>query len=744
MLLLQLSRQSVTSCHEIKVKETAEQSKHREKQRSHPHYHPMKTYPNTSAKKQISSSKLYALLFLIFIFQSEIFAQNISIKKEYENSIVVFQKNKLTVSTGKVQRTWQLTETGFQTVSYKNLVSGKEWCEKKPIYTADWNLPKRIENVTKGELLSIECIETNDEKFTENHLLITALFSYDCGIDLKYKVRVYPNAPGIWTGLEVKSTQGFSAKEIPEDIGTYKSYGSQQPVKIARNEFIPVDFSKENQRRYWGLYNDPGNRVNTQDMVKEKVITGYPLFMDEQNTWANGVSIEKGEHGLIVLKESNKTVNKYGHQTGSFFCNSNGVEVTGWGLKPSEITSEFKACWATWTILFTGSDDEMQMALKEFDRIRYPVNLETDMHILIDSWGSDWQNNKYNKIYGRENSGFSVIEKEIKSASELGIDIVRIDDGWQEGGTKSLKSWHPNTKVGYENHWSKTKKLAEEYDVRIGLWAAIRYITPKEMRTNQNELDVATWKFDFDKLENHDDYFNRVKGVREFIKSTNYSTQTSWCPEYNDQRYGWYSPVRECGPMYFQNLQNNLPNHIVYVPYITLRHHWMMSKYYNMNDLQCNWQNPSRTNPQFSDANQHSQSYAAFSAFMGAPSCFMLTQFLKPNEREKLKNIISVYKVHRKDIFESYVFPIGDEPNNGSWTGFQIYNPEKKSGYLMVFRELHNNEESQDIKLRFLQGKNLKLTNLETGENKTIKMDGSELNFKIENPAGYKFIKYEF
>lgn len=393
-------------------------------------------------------------------------------------------------------------------------------------------------------------------------------------------------------------------------------------------------------------------------MVKERVVTGYPIFQDEQNTWASGLVVEAGDDGIIVVKESNKTVNKYGHQTGSFFCTPNGIEVTGWGLKSDEFSAEFKRTWPTWTILYSGDEDNMQLALKEFDRVRYPVNIETDMHILIDTWGSDWQNEDFDKIYGRENSEFSVIEKEIKSASELGIDIVRIDDGWQEGGTMSRNSWHPNTKVGYDAHWAKTKKLAEKNNVRIGLWAAVRFITPEEMLTNQKELDVATWKFDFDKLEDHDSFAKRIKGVREFLKKTNYSTQTSWCPEYDDQRYGWYSAARKCGPMYFQNIQNNLPNHLAYVPYITLRHHWMMSKFYNMNDLQCHWQNPSRTNPTFSDANQHSQSYAALSAFMTAPSCFMLTQLLKPEERTELKKIIALYKENRKEIFESYVFPI--------------------------------------------------------------------------------------
>ena len=694
--------------------------------------------------------KTCTFLLLIFLFAGgmsfydPVAAQDIPrVEKNFGEAKVVFRVNKLTVSTGKVQRDWQLTGSGFQTVSFKNLATGKEWCGKKTVFTSDWGLPGKIDNNSKARLVSLECTQTDDEKFTSPHLLVEAMFRYDCNLDVKYLVRVYPGESGIWTALEVKSNQGFSAEGIPADLGYKKYYGSNQPLKIARNEFIPVDFSVANQRRYWGIYNNPGNRVNTEDMVQEKVVKGYPLFQDEENTWAIGLVIETGSDGLILLKESNKTVNRYGHQTGAFYCTPNGIEVTGWGLKPAEIGPEFKRTWATWAVAYSGTAADMQLAFKKFDRVRYPVHPERDMHILIDTWGSDWQHGDDSKIYGRENSEFSVVEKEIRSASDLGIDIVRIDDGWQEGGTMSRDSWHPNTKIGYDAHWENVKDMVQEYGVRIGLWVAIRYISLNEMLINQKELDVATWKFDFDKLEDHDSFAARVKDIRSFIKQTGYKTQTSWCPEYDDQRYGWYSPVRECGPMYFQNIQNNLPNHLIYVPYITLRHHWMLSKYFNMNQLQCHWQNPSRTNPAFSDAPLHSQSYCALSAFMAAPSCFMLTQLLQPAERDELKKIINTYKLHRAEIFSSYVFPIGNEPDNKSWAGFQICHPEKKSGFFMIFRELHNPDENAVISTDFLAGKKIKIINLETNDTEIKRCRDGLLNFRIAKAPGYLFLKYE-
>ncbi len=82
----------------------------------------------------------------------------------------------------------------------------------------------------------------------------------------------------------------------------------------------------------------------------------------------------------------------------------------------------------------------------------------------------------------------------------------------------------------------------------------------------------------------------------------------------------------------------------------------------------------------------------------------MLTQLLQPQERDELRKIISVYKANRREIFESYVFPIGNEPDNESWTGFQIYHPEKKTGYLMIFRELHNTGKDQQNEIKIYEG----------------------------------------
>ena len=70
--------------------------------------------------KRIIFIGLSLLLFAGFAMANE------TINRKLGDAAVSYDEDVLTVTTGKVKRTWQLTETGFQTVSYKSLESGKE------------------------------------------------------------------------------------------------------------------------------------------------------------------------------------------------------------------------------------------------------------------------------------------------------------------------------------------------------------------------------------------------------------------------------------------------------------------------------------------------------------------------------------------------------------------------------------------------------------------------------------------
>ena len=654
------------------------------------------------------------------------------------NASVHANKDTLSICTGKMERTWVLTNAGLLTTSVKDLYTRKEWVKPDSSLMCDWNLPGAITADSKATLMSFNVRESDDDGFITPHLEVISTFRYDAAcLEIQHLIWVFPDAPGVRTQLRVKSLTGFKPEGMPETETTKDYYGHTLSVPSGRSEYLPLDLSVKNQRRYWGYYNNPGSRHDqSRDMLKEELVTGFPVFQDEDINWASGVCFEYGNEGMMIIKESHKCVNHQGHNTGSFYSGPSGLKVTGWGLQPGEIVEDrFRECWANWTIVYTYGNDGMQLALKQFDRLRYPVFPERDMMIINDTWGPG-------DPYGGQFAKEDFLLREIPLLADLGVDVLRIDDGWQ------MNPWGENGQKevflpAYPDGWKNINAACAQHQVKLGLWIAVQRAAQKDLLYNLAEANVVTWKVDFDFLKNSAAIENRIANVREIMKQSWMKTQFSFCPEYDDPRYGWYF-AKEYGSIYFQNIQEALPEHLIMVPYHILRQHWLMCKYYNGNKLQVLLQNPKRVDQRYSDAHLHSHSYCFALGFPFVPVFFQSAQFLDDEGRKEMKDIIALYKQHRDALFGCYSFPVGETPNNENWAGFQFINEEMIEGYFLIFRELYNKEQKKSIRMKFLEGKTIQTTNLKTGATQKVKAspDGMmELN--IENPADFIFLKYQ-
>ncbi|HVM47132.1 MAG TPA: hypothetical protein VMU04_03850 [Candidatus Acidoferrum sp.] len=643
----------------------------------------------------------------------------------------------LEVTTGKVARRWKWTGAGLVTVSLRDEQSGKEWAKSQPARASDWDLPGAIGDDTPGQLLSLTANTDDDQGFTSKHLEVLTTVRYpDARLEIQHLIWVYPGATGIRTQLRARALTGFSHKGLPDKEGVRKDSGHTIAVPSARADYLPLDFAVKNQRRYWGYFNDPGNRHDqSRDMLREEVITGFPIFLDEDEDWASGVSVEYGDGGagVCVVKESPKCVNQPGHYTGSFYAGPPGLAVTGWGLTPSEIlTNRFRDCWATWSIVFGGGNDGLQLALKEFDRTRYPVFPQRDLFLMANTWGPA-------NPGGAQFTTEKFVLDEIPALADLGVEVLQIDDGWQKsGGGPGASNFLPN----YTNGWRDIKAQADRYHLRLGLWVSIRNARAEDLEQDLDELGCVTWKVDFDHLASRTDYESREATYRQLMKHAWMKTQFCLCPEYEDPRYGWYYD-KQFGSIYFQNVQESLPAHLTMVPYQVLRQHWLMARYFNANKLQVMLQNPKRANPSRSDAPLYSHAYCFAMGLPFVPVFFQSAQFLDAPGHDELQRFIRLYKQHREAIFSSYTFPIGDKPDNANWSGFQTYSPDRTTDYLLLFRELHNQQPQRALRLMFLSNQTATLTNLETGENRTVQVpaDGT-LPFEIPQAAGYRFLQY--
>ena len=653
---------------------------------------------------------------------------------ELGSAHAVYTNNELAVTTGVIERKWRWTGKGLVTTSLRDVRSGKEWAAK-PSHASDWDLPGALDDKAEGNVVGSTAQVSDDDGFTGKHLEVITTVRYEkAHLELQHVVWAFPGAPGLRTQLRVKALQGFSPTGLPEKEGTLKTYGATFLKPSARADYLPLDFAVPNERLYWGYYNDPGNRHDqSQDMLKETVVRGWPIFLREDIDWASGAAVKYGNAGVIVVKESPKCVNQQAHYTGAFYANRRGFSVTGWGLTPAEIVPErFRECWATWSIVYEDGDDGIQLALKQFDRARYPVFPARDLFILSNTWGPA------NPLGGQFTKEDFVL-KEIPMLANLGVDVMQIDDGWQKsGGGPDASGFLPK----YANGWKDIKAEADKAGIRFGLWVAIRNAKVADLNQNLDQLGFISWKADFEHLETRADYEQRIEKIREVMKHAWMKTQFTLCPEYADPRYGWYF-AKECGSIYFQNIQEGAPAHLTMVPFQVLRQHWLMAKYFPADKLQVMLQNPKRTRKDLSDAWEHSHAYCFAMGLPFVPCFFQSAQFLDQDGRNELRDLIKVYKGCREDIFTSLTFPIGDSPDNASWTGFQMVSQQRNGGHLLLFRELHNSQPSHAIQLKFLAGKTIALQDLEHGQKREVRVpaDGS-VAFEINQPSGYRLYRY--
>lgn len=519
------------------------------------------------------------------------------------------------------------------------------------------------------------------------------------------------------------------------DCGTNVRQGNNDVT--GRVDFLPVD-ATEMTRKYIGYYNDTQHRNTRETPILREEIKTSKMENKEMNSWASILLLGDGSDALMIVKESHKCVNQYGIDTGDFILTSEGVENTGTSLKPNEVLPDrYRKAWASWTIVSDNTEDGIELALKSFERLRYPVNPETDIYIMANTWGSD---------RGIEASGEKNVMKEIKIQKYLGIDAQQIDDGYQkpdkDNKNGKVNGWYPHPDR-YPEGFKNIKAKAEECDLKLGLWFAGMSVSLQEMKDNHDTAKFSYYKLDFISFRNHDDMEKMINKVRAYELYTNHQSKVNWDLTENASRVGYFW-AKEYGCVYLENRKPKYPQHCVYVPYLVLRDLWHVSKYCNLNKFQGTIQNKNRTDKSKSDAYKHSYGYTTAIPLMSTPLFFQETQFYSKDAQEVVKQIIAAYKKERVYIYNSLIYPIGEEPDNSNWTGFQAHNTVSNIGYVNLFREINNKESEFKIRLRFLSGKNVKFTNILNGESFELNIDKDGFaSFKISEAGDFRMYKYK-
>lgn len=636
--------------------------------------------------------------------------------------------DKLTISTGRIERTWQWTGTGIVTTGLKDVAHAREWSNIKPAVRCDWAYQGIIDDTAAGKLVSLTAREDDDEAFTSRHLEVAAEVEYP-SLTVRYLIWAYPGAPGLRTQLWVKG--------VPN--------GAVVKAAVKRADYLPVDAATlAAQRRYIGYFNDTQHRNQPETEILREDVRDRTARLPESVDWANMVSLEIKGAGIVMLKESHKCVNQPGVDTGAFVLDAGGLKNTGWALSMSDIVpDQYRWCWASWVIVHDGSPYGRELAIKQFDRYRYPVVAKRDMWTLACTWGASRDPRD-----GRNAAWESAVLPEMDSVADLGIDMLLIDDGWAV--SPSAKSANPDGGIGWKPHpqiypdgWRNVAARKEKLGLKLGLWGVAQAMPVEDMNWNWDRLRMSQLKLDFANLNTYGAMFDLMRHVRQFELHTGHECIISWDVTENAARYGYFW-AREYGDVHFMNRKPSTPLNVIYIPWLALRDFWDLARYNNLNKWQLTTQNPELVDRAHSDASQYGVSYCTATTLMGIPEFLLLTRQFSQNGREQVRSLLKTYKPHQRDIFDSFVFPVGERPTNGSWTGFQAVRPESKDGYLLLFRERLNRETTKRIALRFLKpGTNFVLRDLRNGAARNVKVDaGGTVEFRIPEPADFLFLKY--
>jgi len=616
------------------------------------------------------------------------------ITTKLNNAYAAYENGTLEVNTGKVSRKW-LWPNGST--------------------SSDYNLFALTAH-SKAELRAIDAYIVND-RYIEVVVITTYPELYLC---VKYVIWAYPGASGLRTQLFVKSAAGYTP---PAEFGN----------SVAETVTFPAARIKAA-----GYYNDTQNRnrIDTELIREEDYTDTKSLTID----WASMIALfnEDGS-GVCVVKESHKCVNQTGYETGAFVYHNGTLAVTGIGLTPRDITEDrYRFAWATWTIYFDGGDEGLETAIKAFDRLRFPTDETRDIYIMANTWGNTGDDD----TPVHDNAAGETVLKDLAAAAELGVDVLQVDDGWQfpMGGRREGKTppWYPEASK-YPTGWDMISGPARKLGVTLGVWFDWT-ASADEMIDNMRLADFKYFKIDFACLNTRERLDLLVDKARKLRASSGGDVRINWDVTEIQPRMGYYFG-REFGNVYLENRKPRRPTNVIYTPYLVLRDTWQLAKYANLNKFQIPLQNLDRINREVSDAWLHNFSYCAMIAFMGSPILFQQVQYLTPEARRELKEMISIYKKHRDALYRCIVYPIGSKPDNASWTGFQFIDGEH--GHIVLFRELNNTSDTASIRLKSPRGCDMAVTNVMTGKSKTFTVNQAGIaTFSISTPCGFLWYAY--
>lgn len=326
------------------------------------------------------------------------------------------------------------------------------------------------------------------------------------------------------------------------------------------------------------------------------------------------------------------------------------------------------------------------------------LNRRRELVTMSNTWGD---------THGRDCVCHDFMIREIDAAREIGVDIVQIDDGWQNNATRTQiprdpfgfrdfsadDSWEINTDR-FPHGLRVITDYAAQSNIRVGMWMVpYSWDEFSHMERDCKVLKRAyeEWGFRFFKLDMYQVTSERAKQRLLAIIRSIYALGSDVSVQMDVTRHDRlnYLCGAEFGTIFAENRYTQLGN---YFPHRVLRHQWLIGRYLPTARFQFELVNPDLNTAYYNEGDPfvpslYSMDYLFAAVMLSNPLFWMEMQFLSKQRRAELAPLMAVWKQHRAALAAADVSPIGEQPSGRSLTGFSVA-CEGRVRYLLLFREV--------------------------------------------------------
>lgn len=609
----------------------------------------------------------------------------------------------LTLGNRFIERRWQVKNGLLFAVSFLDRETGREWLSAPAAMPAPFpeavvpEEPRTIAFSTRSGAVTP----------TEALSLLVELSATGAQQTLTYRFQIFPEARGVLQQLT--ATQGANGPQMAATSAAPDASPSgveTQPPASDQKQAAP-DVLENLRLSPYHLRLTQVRLLDQTDIRNELAFENEWLLHPSDTDLAldgNLFFVEDPltQSGLVFLKHAPLPHARPVKKSPDLHANGNENEIRfcGNGAGP-----EGGEGYRFVTLSYHGGAAGRVATLQEYQRQLRVFQPERDGLFLSNTWGDRSRDSRINEPFMR---------REVEAGARLGVDVVQIDDGWQAGRTSNsaqsggvwegfwsanARFWEPHPER-FPNGLVPILDAAREQGMQFGLWFA----------PDSND-DFAHWKQDAERLltlyRTLGIHYFKIDGVQMRSKQGERNLHRFFARVLEESkgavvfdldvtastRPGYFS-LMQTGPIFVENRYTDWRR---YFPHQTLRNLWKLAHYLDPVRLRMEFLNNTRNGEKYGEdplaPSHYRPDYLFATVMFASPLGWFEVSNLPEEYFGEAAPLVQVWKEHRTAIFGGRILPLGEAPDGAAWTGFASVASDGQSGYILLFRELNDQEQ---------------------------------------------------